>query len=269
MDDVSNRIRVRTVCRLCGSGRIVKSVPLARVPIVSPNVGTGDASAQERLTHIVAPLDNYLCQDCGLIQLLHVVDPELIYSGYLYRTSVSLGLAEHFRGLSDAVISRLRLERRDLVVEFGSNDGTLLSFFKEGGMRVQGVDPAGDIARDATQRGIPTLAEFFNVQVAKSISAEGKARAIVANNAMANIDDLDEIFSGVKALLAPDGAFVFETQYALDVFEKVLLDVIYHERRAMAWSCSTPSGYRPRAARSAFGSSMPMARTRSPLGSAS
>ena len=91
MDDVSKRIRLRTVCRLCGSDRIVKSVPLAQVPIVSPNVGTGNANAQERLTHIVAPLDNYLCQDCGLIQLLHVVDPELIYSGYLYRTSVSLG----------------------------------------------------------------------------------------------------------------------------------------------------------------------------------
>ena len=57
----------------------------------------------------------------------------------------------------------------------------------------------------------------------------GAASAIIANNAMANIDDLDEIFRGVKALLAPDGAFVFETQYALDVFEKSLLDVIYHE----------------------------------------
>jgi SAM-dependent methyltransferase len=227
---VNELIHVRRTCRLCGSARITKSIPLAQVPIVSPNVGTRRTDNGRPLAHIVAPLDNYLCEDCGLIQLVHVVDPRLIYSGYLYRTSVSLGLAEHFRGLADAVISRLQLAPQDLVVEFGSNDGTLLSFFRDRGMRVRGVDPAAEIAREATQRGIPTLVEFFGRPVAQAISdSDGKARAVIANNAVANIDDLAEIFAGVKTLLAPDGAFVFETQYALDVFEKMLLDVIYHE----------------------------------------
>jgi SAM-dependent methyltransferase len=179
---------------------------------------------------LVAPLDIYLCQDCGLTQLVHVVDPRLIYSSYLYRTSVSLGLAEHFQRLSETVISRAGLKANDLVVEFGSNDGTLLSFFKDAGMRVRGIDPAQQIAAEANRNGIPTLAEFFDVPLAKSISRqEGEARAIIANNAMANIDDLAEILGGVGTLLAPDGVFVFETQYALDVFENTLLDVIYHE----------------------------------------
>jgi len=223
-------IQVRQTCRLCGSRRIVKSVPLAQVPIVSPNVGTENSVDGQRLTRVVAPLDNYLCEDCGLNQLVHVVDPSLIYKGYLYRTSVSLGLPEHFRGLAESVGSRLPLNAGDLVVEFGSNDGTLLSFFKAAGMRVQGVDPARQIAAEATANGIPTLADFFNAAVAQSLrTAQGPARAIIANNAMANIDDLNAILKGVTALLAPDGAFVFETQYALDVFEKTLLDVIYHE----------------------------------------
>jgi SAM-dependent methyltransferase len=223
-------IRVRQACRLCGSSRMARSVALAEVPIVSPNVGTQANGDAGRLTRLVAPLDTYLCQDCGLTQLVHVVDPQLIYSSYLYRTSVSLGLAQHFQGLSQTVISRAGLKGNDLVVEFGSNDGTLLSFFKDAGMRVRGVDPAQQIAAEATRNGISTLAEFFNVQVAKSISLqEGDARAIIANNAMANIDDLAEVLGGVRTLLAPDGVFVFETQYALDVFEKTLLDVIYHE----------------------------------------
>jgi SAM-dependent methyltransferase len=227
---VGELIHVRQQCRLCGSNRIVKSIPLAQVPIVSPNVGTEEGDDGERLTRIVAPLDNYLCEDCGLIQLVHVVDPRLIYSSYLYRTSVSLGLPDHFRDLSDTVASRLALKPGELVVEFGSNDGTLLFFFRRNGMRVQGIDPARQIAAEATKNGIPTLADFFTVPVATSIrDREGAARAIIANNAMANIDDLDEIFRAIKALLAPDGAFVFETQYALDVFEKSMLDVIYHE----------------------------------------
>jgi SAM-dependent methyltransferase len=197
---------------------------------VSPNVGTEIDESGRRLTRIVAPLDNYLCQDCGLIQLIHVVDPSLIYRNYLYRTAISLGLTEHFRGLSRDVITRAELRPQDLVVEFGSNDGTLLSCFRDAGMRVQGVDPAKQIAAEATAKGIPTRADFFNPSVAQAIHAQlGAARAVLANNAMANIDDLDAILRGVKAVMAPDGIFVFETQYALDVFENTLLDVIYHE----------------------------------------
>lgn len=223
-------VTVRKTCRLCGSEHIVRSVPLAEVPIVSPNVGTAKDESGQSLTRIVAPLDNYLCQDCGLIQLIHVVDPALIYRNYLYRTSISLGLADHFRRLSEAIIAKVPLEQGDLVAEFGSNDGTLLKFFADRGMRVQGIDPAEQIAFEATAHGIPTLADFFGAAIAKGIVAKsGPARAVLANNAMANIDDLAGILAGIKALLAPDGVFVFETQYALDVFEKTLLDVIYHE----------------------------------------
>jgi len=227
---MSQLITVRKTCRLCGSPQIARSIPLAKVPIVSPNVGTESDEAGYRLTRIVAPLDTYLCEDCGLIQLIHVVDPSLIYSNYLYRTAISLGLAEHFRELSKAVVARARLEPNDLVVEFGSNDGTLLGHFRDAGMRVQGVDPAKRIAAEATARGIPTRADFFNPDVARDIAAKsGFACAVLANNAMANIDDLATIFMGVKAIMAPDGVFVFETQYALDVLESTLLDVIYHE----------------------------------------
>lgn len=223
-------LTVRNTCRLCGSPRIVCSIPLANVPIVSPNVGTEADESGRRLTRIVAPLDNYLCLDCGLIQLVHVVDPSLIYRNYLYRTAISLGLADHFQELSKAVVAGADLKAGDLVLEFGSNDGTLLGFFKEAGMEVQGVDPAEKIAGEATAKGIPTRADFFNPAVAQDIRAKrGAARAVIANNAMANIDDLATILTGVKDVLAPDGVFVFETQYALDVFEKTLLDVIYHE----------------------------------------
>lgn len=227
---MSELVHVRSDCRLCGSSNIRLSVPLAQVPIVSPNVGREKDASGDSLTRVVAPLDNYLCLDCGLNQLIHEVDPSLIYRDYLYRTSVSLGLPQHFRGLAEAVIARVGLQQGDLVAEFGSNDGTLLNFFREQGYAVQGVDPARQIAAEATARGVPTIADFFTAALARKIGADrGKARAIIANNAMANIPDLGEILAGVKTLLAPDGVFVFETQYGLDVFEKTLLDVIYHE----------------------------------------
>lgn len=227
---MSKLIKVRTTCRCCGSNRIICSLPLAKVPIVSPNVGCEVGRQGEMLSREVAPLDTYLCLDCGLIQLVHVVDPALIYRNYLYRTSVSLGLSRHFRELAQEVVRRLELKPGDSVVEFGSNDGTLLGFFKERGMSVQGIDPAEGIAVEATRKGIPTRVDFFGLQTAREVRNErGLARVILANNAMANIDDLADILDGVRTLLAPDGAFVFETQYALDVFRNTLLDVIYHE----------------------------------------
>lgn len=220
----------RTECRLCGSTDLVRSVPLAQVPIASPNVGTFENQSGDRLDQIVAPLDNYLCGSCGLNQLVHVVDPSLIYRDYLYRTSVSLGLSDHFRDLANGVVEALQLPADSLVVEFGSNDGTLLRHFKNAGMRVQGIDPAQAIASEAAAAGIPTIADFFSEPIAKQIVADsGRADVIVSNNAMANIDSLDQILDGVRTLLKADGVFVFETQYALDVFEKFLLDVIYHE----------------------------------------
>ena len=221
-------VKVRSTCRLCNSKNVIKAVPLASIPIISPNVEcSDDNSAMQVMT---APLDHYLCEDCGLIQLLDVVDPSLIYRDYLYRTSISKGLTEHFGGLADAMIDRGRLSSDALVVEFGSNDGTLLSFFKMMGMRVQGVDPARDIADDATAQGIPTISDFFGVRLAHRILLEkGPAKAIISNNCMANIDDLAEIFEGIETLLDDSGIFVFETQYAFDVFEQFLLDVLYHE----------------------------------------
>jgi len=219
-------VQIRKTCRCCGSSAIEKSVPLAKVPIVSPNVDV----TQKSVTSTMAPLDTYLCRDCGLIQLIHVVDPSLIYRNYLYRTAISKGLAEHFGSLCDAAVERLELQPGSLVVEFGSNDGTLLNFFREKGMRVQGIDPAGAIAAEATARGIPTQADFFGARLAGDLAQTvGRADLILSNNVMANIDNLEDVIQGVNILLKDDGAYAFETQYALDVFEHTLLDVIYHE----------------------------------------
>ena len=157
MNDLT--VKIRGDCRLCGSHRLTLSVPLPSVPIVSTNVGKSKSDTGAAAT-LSAPLDTYLCRDCGLIQLIHVVDPSLIYHNYLYTTSISLGLADHFRGLRDAGNPELGLSPGSLVVEFGSNDGTLLGFFQQSGMKVVGVDPAEAIAATATRKGIPTLADF-------------------------------------------------------------------------------------------------------------
>ena len=221
----------RTTCRLCQSDAVEVVVPLKPIPIATPNIGLSANGAEgEGISTALVPLDLYLCRNCGHLQLLDIIDPEVQYTHFAYTTSISLGLTEHFGRMADAVIARAKLAPGALVVEVGSNDGTLLRFFKERGMRVLGIDPARATALRATAEGIETLPTFFTTQLADKIRAEhGPAATIISNNTFANLDNLDDPTEGIRRLLADDGLFVFETQHGADVIRRMLIDTIYHE----------------------------------------
>ncbi|CAA7613593.1 conserved hypothetical protein [Candidatus Terasakiella magnetica] len=220
----------RDTCRLCGSKHLDVAVPLAPMPIATTNFLLPGFDRSHPVFKQPVPLDLMFCRECGLLQVVHIGNPELQYRNYIYTTSISLGLREHFAAYTREVVATIQPQPGALVVEMGSNDGTLLGFFKELGLSVQGVDPATEIARQATVGGIPTLGTFFNQNSAAQILAErGPAALIIANNVLANIDDLSGVTAGIRTLLTPDGVFVFETQYGADVIEKNLLDTVYHE----------------------------------------
>ena len=180
---------------------------------------------KEQVTY---PLDVYRCTECGHLQLLDIVDPRIMFTHYVYVSSTSPVMVNYLKDQSVAIARRLHLKPGDLVVEIGSNDGTLLRFFKAMGLRVLGVDPAANIVPD--QGEIPTITDFFCTKIGEKIRDEhGPAKVICAYNVCAHIDDLNSVIGGVQALLAEDGQFVFEVGYLLDVYKKTLFDTIYHE----------------------------------------
>ena len=221
----------RTTCRLCQSSAVEAVVPLRPIPIATPNIGLSAKGPEgDEISSALVPLDLYLCRNCGHLQLLDIVDPEVQYTHFAYTTSISLGLAEHFARMAVTVIARAKLVPGSLVVEIGSNDGTLLRSFKDRGMRALGIDPARATALRATAEGIETLPTFFTAKLADKIRAEhGPAAVIISNNTFANLDDLDDPTDGIRRLLADDGLFVFETQHGADVIRRMLIDTIYHE----------------------------------------
>jgi SAM-dependent methyltransferase len=221
---VTQLARKRRDCRLCHSAELDKCVPLHPLPVASPNVGS-KAKIDE-----MAPTDLYRCLSCGALQLLTIIDPSFQYRTFKYTTDVSIGLRDHFAGLIEELAVRGVIKPNAFVFDIGSNDGSLLKLAKNKGARVLGIDPAVDTAVAATASGIPTIGDFFSEAMGLKIAEEhGHANVAISANTVANIDDLDDFFAGVNAVLAPDGIFVIETQYALDVIEKTLLDVIYHE----------------------------------------
>jgi hypothetical protein len=137
------------------------------------------------------PLDIMLCRDCGHSQLSVVVDPEILYKNYIYTTSISLGLSDHFKEYAKSELKKIKPAKGAFVLDIGSNDGTLLAHFKSYGLKVLGVDPAPSIKTIAEGRGVKTLTGYFNSRLAEKIKKDkGPASIITANNVFANIDDL-------------------------------------------------------------------------------
>jgi SAM-dependent methyltransferase len=216
----------KSTCRLCGSSTLELAVPI--LPSAIGDAFVSKAHLQEEQG--IYPLACYLCLECGHLQNLDVVDPEILFREYTYRTSVSMGLVEHFRKYAQSVVSGLAIPKDSLVVEIGSNDGSLLKAFKAEAMRVQGIDPAREIANTATKEGVPTIPDFFTSKIAAHIKAEkGPAALFCANNVFAHIDNLSDVVTGIRTLLAPDGAFVFEVSYIVDMIDNMVFDTIYHE----------------------------------------
>ncbi len=216
----------RESCRLCTGHNLKMVMEFPPTPIGDDYVAAKSADQVQE----AYPLDLHFCQDCGQLQLLDVIDPELIYGEYMYETSISLGLREHFDKYAESLLEHIQPALDSLVVDIGCNDAVFLKCFKDKGMRVLGVEPAREIARMVSESGIDILNAFFSTEIAHQIKENhGPARIVSTNNVLANIDDLAEVANGVRELLAPDGVWTFETGYSADLIQGSLLDTVYHE----------------------------------------
>jgi SAM-dependent methyltransferase len=225
-EKMTNALHRRNSCRLCGESHLEIAFQLAPTPPADAYV---PAEKLEELQQTY-PLALFFCNHCGHLQLADVIDPEILFRDYIYETESSPGLVEHFRKYAEEVTAFLNPKEDDLVIDIGSNDGTLLRFFQGKGMRALGIDPAREIAGKATSSGIETLPEFFTSDLAKQLRQRyGAAAVVTANNVFAHADHLADMADGIHDLLAPDGVFVFEVSYLADLIENRVFDFIYHE----------------------------------------
>jgi len=213
-------------CRICKSRDLYKFLDLGEMPIPNGFLREEDFPKQEKYF----PLACLFCRNCNLVQLADVVNPDIMFKDYVYIPSGSKLLMNNFYNLACDAYKKLNLSKSSLVFDIGSNDGSLLSFFKGLGTRVLGVDPALNLAKVAKERGIPTEVGLFSRTLAKKIvSKHGQADLITATNVVAHIDDLENLLDGIRLLLKDQGLFICEVHYLLDLITKNEFDTIYHE----------------------------------------
>ena len=220
------RISHRDNCRLCNSLDVELVVKLEPIP---PQEMYFDNAEQARSVERF-PVDVYMCKSCGHVQQLDILNSEALWDNYTYYSGHAKGMVEHFQEVVTHLVNTYKPPTESLVIDVGSNDGSLLRPFQEQGFQVIGVDPAKEIADQATAQGILTIPELFTEELAQEIRDQhGSASIITAFNAYAHVDDLEDLTLGILHLLKDDGIFVFEVQYLLDVVQKMLIGTIFHE----------------------------------------
>jgi len=215
-----------TQCQICGGKPLQPVLFLGYIPPVNtmPEIGS---VAEEQPAY---PLEMLRCGGCGHVQIGLEVAPEVLFPySYPYLSGTTRILRENFADLFAESRALIGLEAGDFVVDIGSNDGTLLKNFVDGGCKVLGIEPsqAGEVAR---KQGVDTLTAYFDRPVVDRVLAErGPARLITAANVFAHIAEPHAVVDAIVALLGPDGVFVNESHYLLPLVETLQYDTIYHE----------------------------------------
>lgn len=223
-------------CRSCAKDGLHTFLSLGKTPLADALLTTEQLDQPEPRF----PLDVAFCEECALVQITEEVPPEMLFvDNYLYFSSFSDDLLDHAKAHAEALIARYDLGPESLVVEIASNDGYLLRNFVERGIPVLGIDPAPEQAVAAEKVGVPTITEFFGVELAERLVAEGRhANVIIANNVMAHVPDLNGFVAGMATLLADDGVITVENPSVDELVQRCAFDTVYHEHHCY-FSCTS------------------------------
>lgn len=211
-------------CRVCGSKRLIKYLDLGMMPLVNALEPRFDSVS------IKYPLEVLLCESCSLSQLSIVVEPNILYSNYPYRSSISSTFTEHCRVLGEILFEMFKhhgsSREKPTVLDIASNDCCLLKEFRKIGFLINGVEPSTNLVPEVDEL-IPVVNAFWSEKLAKSYTYA--MDFITATNVFAHVDDLDDFVLGVKEALTDKGMFVVEVPYLKDMLICGTFDTIYHE----------------------------------------
>ena len=213
-------------CQVCDNPELKHVLFLGYMPPVNQMRFIGQVP-EEQPSY---PTSLLYCSKCELVQLGLCVDPQVIFPpGYPYTSGTTRILRENFAELHRESCGLLALRTEDLVIDIGSNDGTLLKNFQDHDHKVLGIEPT-DVGKLAQERGIPTVQNYFRPEVARKVRHEhGPARVITAANCFAHIEDVHSITGGILELLGPKGVFISESHYLIGLLDRLQYDTIYHE----------------------------------------
>jgi C-methyltransferase C-terminal domain/Putative zinc binding domain/Methyltransferase domain len=213
-------------CQVCGSTDLDSVLFLGYLPPVNQMRPVGQRPHEQP----AYPAELLHCLNCQLVQLGLIVDPAILFPpDYPYTSGTTRILRENFAELRRESTGILALSGSELIVDVGSNDGTLLESFRTAGHPVCGIEPTL-MANVANERGIRTIMAFFGPAAAARVVQEcGRAHVVSATNVFAHIEGVHDILDGILTMMRDDGVFITESHYLMALIETLQYDTIYHE----------------------------------------
>ena len=228
-DQGGNNICVeRKTCRICGSSELTPVISLGRQYIASIFV-KNDFVASPEMTY---PLDLVRCSakgGCGLVQLKHTVNPDVMYSNYGYRSGTNEIMRANLRDIASKGEMLVDLSPGDIVLDIGCNDGTLLNSYRKSDIDRVGFDPANNVIEDAKKLGYEIINDYFSYDSFARIRPGRKAKIVTSIAMFYDLDNPCDFVSGVKNLLAEDGVWIIEIFYLQYMLDRTTFDTICHE----------------------------------------
>lgn len=210
-------------CRACGITRLEPFLDLGELPLAGGFLSDASEIADEKLY----PLEVHVCADCGLVQNVLPIAPELLFKQYFFSSSTVQPLIEHFKGYAEFISGTLGVKT---AIEFGCNDGILLTQLRSRGVNAVGVDYAENITAIARGKGLDVVTGAFDLECAKAIRARlGSVDYVTGSNCFAHNHEPGAIFKAAAHVLKPSGLLGLEVMYAGDLLEKLQWDTLYHE----------------------------------------
>ena len=218
-------IKIKKKCRLCDSLDLSKAFNLCKSPLANNLALTQKSSIRSE----IYPLNLMFCNKCKHVQLQHVVNPKCLFDKYLYTSGISNQFNNHFKKYAKVALSKFNSSRNIKVLEIGSNDCTLLNYFKKKKCLTVGIEPAKNLFK-LTKNNHHIINSYYNFQTNRILLKEyGKFDLILGNNVFAHIDNIKNVFSNLIKLMNDQSIIIFEVSYLFDVINKNLFDTIYHE----------------------------------------
>jgi SAM-dependent methyltransferase len=210
-------------CRVCDSTRLELAIDLGQQPWCNNFLKKEEIGREPSY-----PLRVVYCHDCATAQLDFTVKKEIMFGDHTYLSGVTRSLSEHFRGIAEEADNRFfKNTPGKAVLDIGSNDGTQLKHFQALGYDVLGVESSKTTAQIAEQNGVPTLNEFFNLDVARRLGR--KFHLINAAGVFFHLEELHSVTDGIREVLREDGVFIVQFLYMKRIVENLAFDQIYHE----------------------------------------
>ena len=218
-----------TTCRSCGKENLKNIISLG-----SHYISNFISSKEELGTKV--PLNLVLCDEeeggCGLLQLEHnAPDKEMWNNKYWYKSAINPTIRADLKDIVDNVERRILLNEDDLVVDIGCNDGTMMTYYQNEGIKKIGFDPSPNVAKEAEEKGIKVINNYFNRENFIEEFGDEKAKVITAISMFYDLEDPNTFLEDINYCLEKDGLFIIQQNYLIKMLENNGLDNICHEHR--------------------------------------